>query len=576
MNKTVNINLGGMFFYIDEDAFQKLTRYFEAIKRSLSNSNGQDEIIKDIEMRIAELFAEKHSSDKQVINLRELDEVIAVMGQPEDYRIDNEGEEPKNTSFDYSKRGVKKLYRDKDGGMIGGVLSGLGHYFGIDKVWLRVLLLILLLCYGIGFFTYIILWIVMPEAVTTTEKLEMTGEPVNISNIEKKVREEFDNVSEKLKNVNYDEMGNQVKTGADKIASKAGDIFMSIFKVFAKVLGVILIFTALPILVFLLIGIFTVGTSALIEFPWDGFLAAGNYTDYPFWTFGLLTFFAVGIPFFYLMILGFKLLITNMKPLGNVVNYTFLALWIISIALLISIGINQAMEFSVEGRSVSKENIAMNPADTLQIKFRHDAFYTDDINDRHGMIVTQDSSDNHVIHSTDVQLRIMKSDQPIPYLQIERQARGRSLSSAKKTAEKIQYGFRMEGNTLILDNYLLTDFKNKFRDQEVDITLYLPEGTVFKTDENVREFDDSDNNFFNLHHSSADYIYKVGKSQVKCLDCPAYENEHNDVENENVGMSNDTIKKVILEVNGKEVIRTETNTRTNRLSIDENGVIIKN
>ena len=133
MNKTVNINLGGMFFHIDEDAYQKLSRYFEAIKRSLTNSNGQDEIIKDIEMRIAELFAEKHSAGKQVISIRELDEVIAVMGQPEDYRIDNDDTEQSKQNFTNQSRPIKKLYRDKDGGMIGGVSAGLGHYFGIDK-----------------------------------------------------------------------------------------------------------------------------------------------------------------------------------------------------------------------------------------------------------------------------------------------------------------------------------------------------------------------------------------------------------------------------------------------------------
>lgn len=277
MNKTVNINLGGMFFYIDEDAYQKLSRYFEAIKRSLTNSNGQDEIIKDIEMRIAELFAEKHSNGKQVISLRELDEVIAVMGQPEDYRIDTDDAEEPKTNYNYQNRAVKKLYRDKDGGMIGGVLAGLGHYFGIDKVWIRIFFLILFFFYGTGLLAYIILWIVMPEAVTTSEKLEMTGEPVNISNIEKKVREEFDNVSEKFRNVNYDEMGNQVKTGADKIASNAGKVFMTIFSVFAKILGVILILTALPILVMLLIGIFTLGTSAFVEFPWSEFIQAGNF-----------------------------------------------------------------------------------------------------------------------------------------------------------------------------------------------------------------------------------------------------------------------------------------------------------
>ena len=205
MNKTVNINLGGMFFHIDEDAYQKLTRYFEAIKRSLSNSSGQDEIIKDIEMRVSELLTEKQKTEKHVVGLKDVDEVIAVMGQPEDYRIDEEGAENNSTNFSSSSSSnTRKLYRDTENGMVGGVLAGLGHYFGIDKVWLRVFLLIMIFAWGTGFLAYIILWIVMPEAKTTAEKLEMTGEPVTISNIEKKVREEFENVSEKIKNANYD------------------------------------------------------------------------------------------------------------------------------------------------------------------------------------------------------------------------------------------------------------------------------------------------------------------------------------------------------------------------------------
>lgn len=575
MNKTVNINLGGMFFYIDEDAYQKLSRYFEAIKRSLTNSNGQDEIIKDIEMRIAELFAEKHSNGKQVISLRELDEVIAVMGQPEDYRIDTDDAEEPKTNYNYQNRAVKKLYRDKDGGMIGGVLAGLGHYFGIDKVWIRIFFLILFFFYGTGLLAYIILWIVMPEAVTTSEKLEMTGEPVNISNIEKKVREEFDNVSEKFRNVNYDEMGNQVKTGADKIASNAGKVFMTIFSVFAKILGVILILTALPILVMLLIGIFTLGTSAFVEFPWSEFIQAGNFSDFPVWTFGLLVFFAVGIPFFYLMILGFKLLITNMKSLGNVVNYTLFALWIISIGLLITIGVNQMMEYSTQGRVISKKVLTMNPQDTLQIKFVHNDYYANTVNDHTNFRIVQNATDQRVIYSNDVELVIAKTDEAMPYLQVEKKAKGRDLGVAKEKSERIEYGFKFENNQLILDNYFVSAFQHKFRDQEVQLILYLPEGTKFKVDSSVEDYNDSDEDFFNLRTNSADYIYQVGNSQVNCLNCANAGSEFGDLKNDNE-TSSDTIREVILKVNGKEIITTEkVNSKTTSLKIDGNGIIIK-
>jgi hypothetical protein len=108
MNKTVNINLGGMFFHIDEDAYQKITRYFDAIKRSLNNSSGQDEIIKDIEMRVSELLNEKQKSDKHV-GLKDVDEVITVMGQPEDYIIEDETQTINKPTITYVWQKIKKI-----------------------------------------------------------------------------------------------------------------------------------------------------------------------------------------------------------------------------------------------------------------------------------------------------------------------------------------------------------------------------------------------------------------------------------------------------------------------------------
>jgi phage shock protein PspC (stress-responsive transcriptional regulator) len=573
MNKTVNINLGGMFFHIDEDAFQKLTRYFDAIKRSLSNSSGQEEIIKDIEIRIAELVAEKHANEKQVISISELDEIIAVMGQPEDYRIDNDGEEPvKGSNFNATTdTGRKKLYRDKDGGMIGGVLSGLGYYFGIDKVWLRIFLLIMLFAWGTGVLAYIILWIVMPEAVTTSEKLEMMGEPVTISNIEKKVREEFESVSEKIKSADYDKMGNQVKSGAEKIGSSFGDFILTILKIFAKFLGVILIMSGLTVLVLLLIGVFTLGSNAVIDLPWQSFIEAGNFTDYPIWSFGLLMFFAVGIPFFFLVLLGFKLLAPSVKSIGNIATYTLLAIWLICVALAISIGIQQATAYATDGRVVLKESISMQANDTLHIKFRYNEYYAKSEDDHDDFMITLDSSNTKVIYSNNVSLRIVKTDEKLPYLQIEKEAKGKSLSEAKQRAEKITYGYSIIGNQLILDNYLITNLNNKFRDQEIEITLFLPEGTLFKTDASVENYDRSDDDFFNLHYSSDKYLYQVKEEQVKCLNCPADENEYNDVDadassditiNENgITIKNDTIKN--------------SNKDIKELKINKDGIIIK-
>ncbi|WP_202701511.1 PspC domain-containing protein [Flavobacterium sp. UGB4466] len=575
MNKTVNINLGGMVFHIDEDAYLKLTRYFDAIKRSLTNSSGQDEIIKDIEMRISELLIEKQKSDKHVVGLKDVDEVITVMGQPEDYIL--EDEEKTSQSFnDYGTRKHKKLYRDKEKGMIGGVATGLGHYFGIDAVWIKIIFLIFVFAgFGTGILAYFVLWIVTPEAITTSEKLEMTGEPVTISNIEKKVREEIENLSDKFKNADYDAMGNQVKSGAERISSSFGDFIMTVFKIFAKFLGVILIISGISTLIMLLIGVFTLGTNVFVDFPWQNFVDAGNFTDYPLWSFGLLMFFAVGIPFFFLTLLGFKLLSPNLKSIGNITKYTLLAIWIIAVAIAISIGIKQATELSYDNKMVEKKSINITSKDTLFVKFRYNDYYAKDLDHHSDFEFVQDSANNQLIYSNDVRLHVLPTDEAAPYIQIEKTARGNSFINAKQRAEKISYKFELNGNHLILDNYFLTDVKNKFRGQEVDVYLYLPEGQLFKPDSSVQDYDDSDNDFFNLHFSG-NYNYKVQGSKIKCLDCPAEENEYgdeyDDTTEESV-MENDTVNEVSIKVNGKEILNGK---KTNgRLTTDKNGVVIK-
>lgn len=570
MNKTVNINLGGMFFHIDEDAYLKLTRYFDAIKRSLNNSSGQDEIIKDIEMRVSELLTEKQKSEKHVVGLKDVEEVIAVMGQPEDYILEDE-EKPNKSFNEYGPRKHKKLYRDKEKGMIGGVATGLGHYFGIDAVWIKIVFLIFVFAgFGTGILAYFVLWVVTPEAVTTSEKLEMTGEPVTISNIEKKVREEIESLSDKFKNADYDAMGNQVKSGAERISSSFGDFIMTVFKIFAKFLGVILIMSGISVLIMLLIGVFTLGTNVFVDFPWQNFVEAGNFTDYPIWSFGLLMFFAVGIPFFFLTLLGFKLLSPNLKSIGNITKYTLLAIWIIAVAIAISIGIKQATEISYDNKTVEKKAINISTKDTLFVKFRYNDYYAKDLNHYREFEFVQDSANNQLIYSNDVRLHVLRTDEAAPYIQIEKSARGNSFISAKQRAEKINYRFQIKGNQLILDNYFLTDVKNKFRGQEVDIYLYLPEGQLFKPDASVQDYDDSENEFFNLHFSG-DYNYKVEGSKIKCLNCPAEESDFNDIENNEV--DNDTVNEVSVKINGKEILNGKKTK--GKLTTDENGVVIK-
>ena len=421
MNKTVNINIGGLIFHIDEDAFQKLTRYFDAIRHSLSNSSGHEEIMKDIEMRVAELFSERQKSDKHVINLKDVDEVVKVMGQPEDYRIDDDNSESNTKDFT-STTARKKLYRDKEKGMIGGVCTGLGHYFGVDSIWIKIAFILFVFAgFGSGILAYFILWIITPEAVTTTEKLEMTGEPVTISNIEKKVREEFESVSAKIKNVDYDKMGNQVKATAENAGNKIGDVFSAIFGAFAKVLGaLIVVFSSLALLGVCVASVFLLFSSSLPENTVFNHIQTPIGLETPLWAQGILLLLAFGIPFFFILILGLKLLVTKLKSIGGIAKYSLLALWIIAVGILISLGIKEASQIAYDGKVVKKETLNLNPTDTLRIKFKNNDFYSKNYDEHKDLWLTQDESNEEVIYSNNVSIRLMKTEEALPYFQIEK------------------------------------------------------------------------------------------------------------------------------------------------------------
>ncbi|MGH2664215.1 PspC domain-containing protein [Flavobacterium sp.] len=563
MNKTVNMNLGGFFFHIDEDAYQKLNRYFDAIKRSLSNE-GREEIMNDIESRVSELFSEKLTNDKQVLGIKDIDDVIAVMGQPEDYKI--EDNEPNPESYTYAANRSKKLYRDRDGGILGGVASGLGYYFGIDKVWIRILLVLLVVAgFGTGIIAYIVLWAVTPEAVTTSEKLEMRGEPINISNIEKKVKEEFENVSDKFKNADYSKFGSQAKYGAEKIGNTLGDIFIAIFNVFAKFIGAIMVLFASIGIISLLVSLFTVGSTSFMNVPWLDYFNTFNYTNTSMWFISLLFFFAIGVPVFFLLILGLKILVTNMKSIGNVAKYTLLAVWIISVAVLIFLGVRQATEIAFENKVVEKQVINLAANDTLFVKFRYNDYYTKSIHNREDFKFVQDSANNNLIYSNNVSIELMPTEEKLPFIQIEKSANGKSFGEAKQRAQKISYGFKIEGNQLILDNYLLADVKSKYRGQEVAIYLYLPKGTLLKPDSTVSRYDDTDGDYFISHDKN--YAYKVGNERVECLNCPADE-EYDGDENTTVIIDEDGVK-----IENDTVISDTKDIK--ELKINKDGIIIK-
>jgi len=261
MKKTININLAGFVFYIDEDAYETLQKYLNNIRTYLGNTEGREEIIDDIESRIAELFSEKQ---KQVITLIEVNEVIEVMGQPEDYMSEEEPEEKAA-----GQQSNKRLYRDPDSTVLGGVCSGVGHYLNIDAVWIRLIFLAMVWS-GLSILFYFILWAIIPKAETTAQKLEMKGKAATFSNIEDYVRKGYENVKDDFKNVDFKGAGEKAKQGASgffaflgelisKLFSALGKVLSFIANILGKLLGVIILITTVALIIALTVS-FIIGS----------------------------------------------------------------------------------------------------------------------------------------------------------------------------------------------------------------------------------------------------------------------------------------------------------------------------
>lgn len=202
MNKTININLGGYAFTIDEDAFDTANNYLNTLSRHFGSGEGAAEIMQDIEARMGELV-NRNKGTRGIVNKVDILEAISVLGTPEELKDIDFSEtgtsEKKSSSRSFQIKTGKRLYRDPDDKVVGGVCSGLASYFGIqDAVWVRVGFVLLALAGGASFVIYVLLWAIVPIAKTVSDRLEMMGEPTNVNNIAKMVREELEDLGDKL------------------------------------------------------------------------------------------------------------------------------------------------------------------------------------------------------------------------------------------------------------------------------------------------------------------------------------------------------------------------------------------
>jgi len=497
MNKTVTINISGIIFNIDDEAYDKLKQYLSTIRGYFNKSEGRDEIMADIEARIAEMFQEKISESKQIIIMEDVDEVITVMGEPEAYMDEDASEhtsDESSTSQDRERKtGSGRLYRDGEGSVVGGVCSGIGYYFGFDPLLLRILIVVVMFFFGTGFFLYLLLWIIMPEAKTTAEKLEMKGKKVNVNNIGKAIEDEMGNIKE-----TFNDLHNSARKAGGgptirKFSQAVRDIIEFFLRILAlalkaigKVIGAILVAFGLIFLTLFILSIAGYNQAFIVAQP-EGIVTESyaeatslifNSPDQIILaTMALLLIF--GIPVAAIVYGGLRLLFNFRKEVKGL-GLILVGLWFVGILSAVVVGVQMGSQFTSE--EVVEESILLDSiaGDTLVLQIDKDLFRLTKRQRRWAARDFRMKLEDDAIYFAHVQLDVQRSRTDEISVTILRSARGNSSTTARERASEINYEWQQQDSLLVFKPYYSIPRNAQLRDQEVQIVVYLPANKAVK------------------------------------------------------------------------------------------------
>ena len=553
MDKTVSISIGGFSFVLDEIAYNKLKTYLQDVKTSLRGTEGVEDIIEDVEIRISELFRERLKF-REVVNEDDINFVIATMGHPDQYKVEEDEENEKtstNSSYNYStnnqsyggqQTGAKRLYRDPDDTIVTGLSAGLAHYMGVDPWFVRSIWLVLgilgIFTAGVSFFLvvfcYFILLIFVPKAKTTSEKLQMYGQPANIDTLKK----------------NVEQASEAVVSGSKELSNKLGGAFGVFGRILLWFIGFIILSTGIG----LIIGGFFFFFTTWTEMPTElfGYLVEEEWMSMAAKIFGGIL---MVIPGVLLTILGVKCFWNRVK-VSKAVIFGAIALWFVALFAIIGISVSTASKFrnSVE---MTQEKSYVIPSDTLQVYFRENnegnlKFKT--FNDLDQLI---DADGNLIIPIDDI-FEIEESTDDKLHIQVTYSSKGGSKEEAKRNLEAIRYNYELNGNKLYLDEFIKIPKDGKFRNQTVDIKLYVPKNKLIHTNNTDRiTIINNDNDRDYLYDLKNKFIGYNGKKFV-CLNCQKDSDSEDDINldsedvNINLNDGNDSAR-VRIDKNGIRV-----------------------
>jgi phage shock protein PspC (stress-responsive transcriptional regulator) len=569
MKKVININLSGRVIPIEDSAYEKLQSYIESLRRHFANEEGREEIINDIESRIAELFDEQIKKGASAITDTEVNGVISSMGRPEDFESAEtatiSGPKTEKRTYEnqvpppsFPKRlyrdenhkviggvcaglanhfnldrvlvriifiltfGVafwiylvlwiavsssastvigsprKKLYRDPDDKIIGGVCSGLGHYFGINPWIPRILFLLPFISFvfrwGRGFYDfdfphffsltfspgalviYIILWIVIPEAFTTTDKLEMKGEKVDVQSIKNSVVE-MKSTQQRVEEKSGDTTA-EATTVVKKKRNSLGDVILFIVKLFGYfIIGCIAIA--------LIIGLFAIAVTSIGLFPLKDFVLRDGSQNALAW--GALIFF-LGVSIVGLLTWIIRRL-ARVKTKSRMMRLSFLTLWLVGLFCFIGLIVSVGKDFRSQNNPYDEEiSITNQKIDKLEITTSYPSLRFNST--RWMRFEPFEGLFEDTAFVRNVRVQIIKSTNDSFRVTMTKFANGSTRRNADTLARLIVYNVFQQDSLLIADKGISINKKDKFRNQQVLLTVYVPVGKKIRVNRNIGWGDD--------------------------------------------------------------------------------------
>ena len=584
MKQVININFHGQVVPIEVSAFDLLKQYTASLNTYFANEEGKEEIINDIESRIAELFQERLKNGVTCITDDDVNAIIKSMGRPEEF--EGEGSTAYNQSSTSSSANAgsnqsqsgtgpstayKRLYRDENDKILGGVCAGLANYFVIDVVIMRIIFVVLTISFGFGLIPYIILWIAMPstatkiiggtrkrlfrdpedkkiagvcsgignyfginpwiprvlfllpflsfvfnwnhwgfmdfpnflrvgfspgalliyiilwlvipEAGSTAEKLEMKGEKVDLNSIKNSVVEEMKGVQQRA-----EKMGNEARAFAEEKGKTMGAEMSNVARRSSRSLGDIIVFIVKAFVYFILgcfgfalvIALFVFAIASIGVFPAKDYLLTDGWQNLFAW--GSLIFF-IAVPVIGIITWIIRRL-AKIKSNRKVLRFTFFSLWVIGLFCFIAMIVSVAKDFKSVS-SINEQEIILSNSRVNKMEITNNFPAKKYHRNNYLRFEPFQNFDEDSMSIENISVKIIKSTNDSFRVTMIKMANGSNRRYADTLASLIQFNAVQRDFMLVLDKGISITKANKFRNQHIIITVYVPVGKQIRVDNNV-------------------------------------------------------------------------------------------